>query len=88
MNQATKVRVTFSKCGLLSYWRHGFVFVDDLQMRKQVRGQDRSSAARARAARISRGSAAKLKHLARELFICCCVRIEHFSNARDVRQDG
>ena len=57
-------------------------------MRKQVRGQDRCSAAKARATKISKGSAAKLKHLARELFICCCVRIEHFSNARDVRQHG
>ena len=66
----------------------GFVFVDDIQMPKQVRGQDRNSVARVVAARIIRGSAAKLKHLARELFICCCVRIEHFSNACDVRQHG
>ena len=64
----------------------GFVFVDDLQMRKQVRGQDRSSVARVVvAARIIRGSADKLKHLARELFIGCCVRIEHLSNACDFR---
>ena len=66
----------------------GFVLLDDLQMRKQVRGQDRSSSASARATRISKGSAAKLKHLAREFFICCCIRIEHFSNAREVRQYG
>ena len=63
----------------------GFVFIDDPQMRKQVRGQDRSSAAKVVAAKIIRGSAAKLKHLARELFICCCVRIEDFSTACDVR---
>ena len=66
----------------------GFVFVDDLQVRKQVRGQDRSSAAKARAAKISKGSAAKLKHLARELCICCCVRTDNFSSTRDVRQHG
>jgi hypothetical protein len=66
----------------------GLVFADGIQMRKQVRGQDRSSSASARATNISRGCAAKLKHLARELFICCCVRIEHFSTARDVRQYG
>ena len=66
----------------------GFVFVDDLQMRKQVRGQDRSFAARAVAAKIIKGSAAKLKHLARELFIFCCVRIDNFNNAGDVLHIG
>ena len=63
----------------------GFVFVDDLQMRKQVRGQDRSTVAGVVAARIIRGSAAKLKHLARELFICCCARIDNFSNVCAMR---
>ena len=70
MSQLTKVRVTCPSAACYPYGAMGFVFVYDLQMRKQVRGQDRRSTAKARAARISKGSAAKLKHIARELFIC------------------
>ena len=71
VSQLTKVRVTFPSAACYHYGVMGFVFVDDLQMRQQVHGQDERSAARARAAKINKGSAAKLKHLARELFICC-----------------
>ena len=59
----------------------GFVFVDDLQMRTQVSGQTKKKAPLP-AKIIFRGSAAKMTHLARELCICFCVRIDNFSNAR------
>ena len=64
---------------ILAPW--GLSLLITLKCGNKFRGQDRSSAAKVGAANIIRGSAAKLKHLARELFICCCVRIENFSNA-------
>jgi alkylation response protein AidB-like acyl-CoA dehydrogenase len=38
MSQLTKVRVTCPSAACYPYGAMGFVFVDDLQMRKQVRG--------------------------------------------------